>query len=200
MDIQQAVNRLRERQPLPLFVSETWDRDLDFQLREAGVEGLFSGVSIRDPHMAACAVAGLYLWNDNFTMSHNLCQGIRTETGSYWHGLCHRREGHAGEGVERNLWNAKYWFRQVGEHPAFDAVCRSALSVLDTGASGFPWMTRAADALREQRKWAPELFIDWVEQADAQNLPTEAQALLEEIQWREIDLLVDWCSRKAVGE
>lgn len=200
MDIQQAVDRLRERQPLPLFVSQVWDKDLDFRLRDAGVEGLFRGVSVRDPHMAAGAVAGLFLWNDNFTFSHNLCQGIQTQTGSYWHGLCHRREGHQGEGLERNLWNAKYWFRQVGQHPAFDAVYRSALSVLDTGGAELPWIGQASETLRARRSWDPALFIDWVREADAQAIPAEAQEVLQEIQWREIDLLVDWCRRQAVGE
>ena len=153
---------------------------------------------IVDPQAAACAVAGLHLWNDNFTLSHNLCQGIQTQTGSYWHGLCHRREGHQGEGMERNLWNAKYWFRQVGSHPAFDTVYRTALGVLD-GASGFAWSAETADSLRAARKWDPARFIDWVGEANGGALPAQAREVLEEIQWREIDLLVDWCYRQAIG-
>jgi hypothetical protein len=198
MNIQEAVDRLRERPHVPLFTAEIWDKNVDFALREGQVEGLFADAKIVDPHMAACAVAGLHLWNDNFTFSHNLCQGIQTQTGSYWHGLCHRREGHQGEGMERNLWNAKYWFRQVGSHPAFDTVYRTALGVLD-GASGFAWSAETADSLRAARKWDPALFIDWVGEANGEALPTQAREVLEEIQWREIDLLVDWCYRQAIG-
>ena len=105
---------------------------------------------------------------------------------------------HQGEGLEANLRNAKYWFRQTGPHPAFDAVYRSALGVLDRGGSGFPWLVHASDMLRAQKVWRPETFIDWVREADAQTLPTEAQAMLEEMQWREMALVVDWCLEQAV--
>lgn len=200
MTINEAIDRLRQRQVVPLFATGIWDRDLDFALRDAKVEELFHGLEIRDPHMAACAVAGLHLWNDNFTLSHNLCQGINTPTGGYWHGLCHCREGHEGQGLEHNLWNANYWFKQVGTHPAYDAVYRSALHVLDSGGANFPWITEAANTLRSRKGWDPALFIEWVGQADAQTLTTQAQVVLEEIQWREMDLLVDWCIRQAVEQ
>jgi hypothetical protein len=197
MEFQHAVERLRERSPLPLFVTQPWDDELDEALRSAGPEELFPDLSIRDPGMAACALAGLHLWNDNFNAAHNLCQGIKTQTGSYWHGLCHRREGHRGEGLESNLSNARYWFRQTGDHPAFDAVYRSALNVLDNAGSGFRWATEAAGLLRSRRRWDPFALIDWFAQADAQTVSTQTQTLLEEIQWREIDLLVDWCVQQA---
>ncbi|HEU4752193.1 MAG TPA: hypothetical protein VFU47_03715, partial [Armatimonadota bacterium] len=160
MTIQEAVDRLRRRDHLPLFVSEVWDRDLDAALRDAKPEELFPGREIRDPRMAACALAGLHLWNDNFASSHNLSQGLATPTGSYWHGIAHRREGHAGEGLQANLANAKYWFRQVGDHPAFDPVYRAALNALD-GQVGFRWATETQDLLRARRRWDPFAFIDW---------------------------------------
>jgi len=185
---------------MPLFVVRVWDADLDAQLRDAKPEALFPGREIRDPHMAACALAGLHLWNDNFTSSHNLCQGIQTLTGSYWHGLGHRREGHAGEGLQANLSNAKYWFRRTGDHPAFDAVYRSALNVLDAGGTGFRWATEAAGMLRSRRTWDPFAMVDWFGQAEAQTVSGQTQSLLEEIQWREIDLLVDWCVQQALGD
>jgi len=199
MRFDQALERLRERSPVPMFVSDVWDDDLDRRLRSAAVEELFEGLTIRDPHMAACAVAGLHVWNDNFDAGHDLCQAIKTVTGSYWHGICHRREGHRGSGVESNLGNARYWFRQVGDHPAFDGVYHSALRVLDGTGSGFRWATEAAGQLRERRKWDPFALIDWFGQAEAQVLSTQTQVLLEEIQWREMDLLVSWCCAKAVG-
>jgi hypothetical protein len=198
MDFQQAVNRLRERTYVPMFVAEVWDRDLAQALRDTSPEALFPGQTVRDPHMAACAVAGLHLWNDDFDGSHNLCQGIHTPTGSYWHGLGHRREGYRGEGVRSNLNNARYWFRRVGDHPAFDIVYRSALGVLDNAGTGFRWATEAAGQLRAAHRWDPFAMIDWFEQAEAQTISTQSQAVLEEIQWREMDLLVDWCVQQAL--
>jgi len=200
MHIQQAIERLRERTRLPLFAVRVWDDELNVRLQDTDSDRLFEGLTIRDPQMAACVVAGLHLWNDNFSASHNLCQGIDTPTGSYWHGLNHRREGHQGEGLASNLSNAKYWFRRVGDHPAYDVVYRSALSVLDNTGSGFRWATECADLLRSRRRWDPNAMIDWVAQAEARTLSAQSEEILSEIQWREIDLVVDWCLRKATGE
>ena len=199
MTIQDATDRLRERMPVPLFVVEVWDPELDAALRDAKPEELFGAGAIREPQMAAAAIAGLHLWNDNLDAAHNLCQGIKSPTGSYWHGLCHRREGHQGEGLASNLANAKYWFRQTGEHPAFDGIYRSALGVLEEAGVGFRWATEATGMLRSRGKWDPFAIIDWFAQADEQTLSTQSQALLEEIQWREMNFLVDWCAQQALG-
>lgn len=198
MKIQEAINRLRTRTHVPMFANGVWDTDLGRRLRETELDELFDN-PIADAGMAACVLAGLHLWNDDFPASHNLCQGIHTVEGSYWHGLGHRREGHQGEGLDANLRNAKYWFRRVGEHPAYDLVYRSALEVLDTTGSGFRWATEAAATLRSAGHWDPNLLIDWFGQADRGVLSPQTQAILEEIQWREIDLLVDWCQVKALG-
>src|SRR5688500_5858965 len=139
MTLQDAIERLRTRSPVPLFAAGVWDEGLEHALRGADPEELFPDRAVPDARMAACALAGVHLWNDAFETAHNLCQAIKSPTGSYWHALCHRREGHAGEGIESNLRNAKYWFRQAGEHPLFDVVYRSALSVLDNAGSGFRW-------------------------------------------------------------
>jgi hypothetical protein len=200
MRFQEALERLRERTPMPLFVVQVWDQKLDTALRQAEPETLFAGRAIREPKVALAVLSGLHLWNDNFDAAHEICQGIRTATGSYWHGLCHRREGHRGDGLESNLSNAKYWFRQAGEHPAFDVVYRSALNVLDASGSGFRWTTEAGDMLRARGRWDPFAMIDWFGQVEAGTLSAPTAAVLEEIQWREIDLLVDWCVRQALGE
>jgi hypothetical protein len=64
--------------------------------------------------MAACCVAGVWLLHDCLDESHTISQGIDTPSGSFWHGIMHRREG--------DFSNAKYWFRHVGQHPVFDAL------------------------------------------------------------------------------
>lgn len=199
MEIQDAIDRLRERNRMSLFVTEVWDTRLDQALKNARPDDLFGQRQVKDSRMAACAIAGLHLWNDNFNASHNLCQGIDSSTGSYWHGLCHRREGHRGEGLQSNLSNAKYWFRRVGEHPAFDPVYRSTLSVLEQSGTGFRWATEAAGQLHALHHWDAYRIIDWFGQCDSGVLSPQTQALLEEIQWREIDLLVDWCLQQAYG-
>lgn len=200
MIIDDVLSRLRERPHVPMFVADEWDEEQSFALAGAELQTLFgTDRPIVDPQAAACAVAGLHLWNDNWEMAHQLCQAVQTPTGSYWHGLCHRREGHRGEGLQANLSNARYWFRQTGTHPAFDAVYRSALGVLDSTGSGFRWATEAANSLRQRGHWDPNAIIDWFAQADAGTLSPQSQSILEEIQWREMDLLVDWCYQRAIG-
>ena len=58
--------------------------------------------------------SALWLYIDELDRSHRISQGIDTPTGSFWHGIMHRREGDFG--------NSHYWFRNTGEHPAMEAI------------------------------------------------------------------------------
>ncbi len=62
-----------------------------------------------DRNMAEACLAGLWLLHNQLDRSHRLSQEIHTPTGSLWHAIMHRREG--------DYDNAKYWLRQVGDHP-----------------------------------------------------------------------------------
>lgn len=56
-------------------------------------------------------IAALWLYVDELDKSHVVSQAIDTPTGSYWHGIMHRREG--------DFDNSHYWFDRVGkQHPA----------------------------------------------------------------------------------
>lgn len=58
--------------------------------------------------------AGLWLYVDELDHSHRISQGIEDATGSFWHGIMHRREGDFG--------NSHYWFHRVGKHPAMKSI------------------------------------------------------------------------------
>lgn len=191
------LERLRARPGPPLLVEGPPDPEIAAALRGDRPEALFGEGRPLRADMAACVVAGLHLWNDDFDAAHTLCQGIATPTGSYWHGLCHRREGHRGRGLEENLANARYWFRRVGEHPAFAEVYPAAIRALEAAGPGMRWATEAASLLRARGSWDPFAFIDWVGQAEAGILSPPSRKLLEEIQRREMELLIDWCARQA---
>lgn len=53
--------------------------------------------------------AALWLYVDDLDRSHAVSQGIESATGSYWHGIMHRREG--------DFSNSRYWHRRAAGHP-----------------------------------------------------------------------------------
>jgi hypothetical protein len=71
-----------------------------------------------DTQAAACCRAGLWLACDFLDESHAISQEIETASGSYWHGIMHRREPDPD--------NAKYWFRRVRQHPVFRPLAAAA--------------------------------------------------------------------------
>tara|TARA_Y100000588_G_scaffold324034_1_gene356924 strand:- start:479 stop:949 length:471 start_codon:yes stop_codon:yes gene_type:complete len=75
------------------------------------VEGVVGNeaISVNQP-----LVAALWLYIDELDRSHRVSQGIEDQTGSFWHGIMHRREG--------DFSNSHYWFNKVGHHPAMDLI------------------------------------------------------------------------------
>lgn len=200
MTFAELVDRLQSRGEMPLFAGEAWDAAITHDLRDATPASLFPHQRIADAPAAAGAIIGLRIWNDEFEAAHNLAQGLTDATGSYWHGICHRREGHRGSGLESNLGNARHWFRRVGQHPAYDDVYRTALNVLGEAGVGFRWATEARQQLEQRGEWDPAILADWVGEAERGVLSPATIELLEQLQWREIALLTDWCAKTALGE
>lgn len=92
------------------------DRDVQAELERLSVKSAFAHVEggILDRKMAECCLAGVWVLHDFLDESHQISQGIDTASGSFWHGIMHRREG--------DFSNSKYWFRHVGHHPVFDSL------------------------------------------------------------------------------
>ena len=142
---------------------------------------LLSGPAV-DRDMAACLLAGLWLWHDGLDASHEICQAVETPTGSLWHAIVHRREGDFG--------NAKYWYARVGRHPIFDSLGEQARGTV-----------AHADADKALLKlsmgpWNGAAFVDLVQQvheSPSDERHTIAVAL-QQLEWR---VLFDHCTREA---
>jgi hypothetical protein len=107
---------------MPLDKGEP-DSDMLSALDELTVDRAFSHARIVDLDMARCCLSGIWLLHDFLDESHAISQNIATTSGSYWHGIMHRREG--------DFSNAKYWFNRVGEHPVFAELTASEGSIWD---------------------------------------------------------------------
>ena len=132
----------------------------------------FFDASHTPENLRALLRSAALLWHDHLDSSHNISQGIETRDGSWLHGIMHRREPDYG--------NAKYWFRRVGQHPAFPNLAgRAAELMRDHG-----------DSLFDKSEWDPFAFIDECEAAEQGN-DAEVTAVLRQIQAAEFDVLVE---------
>ncbi|CAM3497949.1 hypothetical protein [Marinicrinis lubricantis] len=134
-----------------------------------------------------CVQSGLHLWNESLDLSHTLSQNIDNPTGSYWHGIMHR--------MEQDYPNAGYWFRQVGEHPAFPSLLQSVQSYFRSiSLEHLPVPVKEyAENLKSSTRWDPFRFIQLIELQETTLHHEETDQLLRDLQRIEIVQLLMYC-------
>lgn len=115
---------------------------------------------------------GLWLLAGELHRSHDYSQQIDTPSGSFWHGIMHRREGDYG--------NAKYWFRRAGDHPVIEQLSAYIGSQIDLSTN--PRLKTLTDAQR-----FGNTLVDLCEQA----LPEDVNTL-QQICWWEWQFLFQY--------
>ncbi len=190
--IASIVQKLETREPLPpLAPSEEWDSQLTNRISDISLETLFDGQSIGDSTMGDAVQSGLLIWNDALEASHTISQSIESGTGSYWHGIMHRREP--------DYSNAKYWFRRVGGHSIFPALRECALRLLQAGSAESDSLADYTEAIEGAEEWDAFRFVDWCEAADRdRSTPEAVKAFLQAVQVEEIKLLLHYSYQGAL--
>ena len=155
------------------------NKRLKHKINSISLEKTFLPHQIRDRNFANACLSGIWLHHDFLNESHSISQRIPTITGSFWHGIMHRREG--------DYWNSKYWFRQVEEHPVFSSLQSAILKILEP--SLFPEFQKVS--------WDPFLFVDMVQKYIGTD--SEREEILKEIQQVEWKILFDHCFKEAIG-
>ena len=172
------------------LLRETRLNPLDGGTANAGarerLEGLspdtaFAGKSIVEEAMARASISAIWLYHNFLDESHTLSQKIDTTTGSFLHGIMHRREP--------DFSNANYWFQKVGDHETFPSI-REAAAELASEAGG------AAGTLADE-PWDPFAFVDLCEAGLAGD--SFLDQLCRQVQQKEWEILFDYSYMKATG-
>ena len=188
--IAEVIEKLEAGNPLPTLVpQDAWSPELTDTLASSSLDDLFQGKSVKNTTFGEAIKSGLLLWNDALDESHTISQELGNQTGSYWHGIMHRREP--------DYSNSKYWFGRVGPHPIFPALRERALAILKEIPNPSDALANIAQTIEADGNWDAYQFIDWCQAAE-NGSDADVTRFLQQVQAEEIKLLLAYSYQNAV--
>lgn len=153
----------------------------NFRLNRSDVEYLClnSPAILKTPPNTQHLILSLaFLWHDYLDESHRLAQRIENADGYFAHAIMHRREP--------DYSNSKYWFHQVGKHPAFE-ILSQRVEAFFKGQGG----SSLKPSLLVGGQWDPLAFVDVCEALESREAADSDVASAKAIQAIEIISLVE---------
>ncbi len=188
--IAEIIETLEVGNPLPALVPQLESNaELTKSLQALSTTALFEGQALKDTTFGEAIKSGLLLWNDALDASHTISQELGNPTGSYWHGIMHRREP--------DYSNAKYWFGRVGTHAIFPVLRERAISLLKETPNPSDTLARIAQTLEAEENWDAYQFIDWCQAAQS-DMDSDVTRFLQQVQREEIKLLLAYSYQNAL--
>lgn len=188
--ITEVIEKLEAGNPLPPLVPKsTWSNELTTELLALSIEDLFDGETLKDDIFGKAIKSGLLLWNDALDDSHDISQELSNNTGSYWHGIMHRREP--------DYSNAKYWFGRVGTHPIFPKLRERAIAIAKEVQNPSDTLAQITQTIENDPHWDPYQFIDWCQKIENE-LSSDVTQFLQQVQAEEIKLLLAYSYQNAI--
>ena len=168
---------LSELSPQPLGPGET-SAAKESEIAALDSAALFAdSAKISNADLAECCLSGIWLGFNFLNKSHDLSQNLKSQSGSYWHAIMHRREP--------DYSNSAYWFKRVGDHPLFKDI---AEAIADTVKEASPALQALA------KNFDPYAFNDICEAAYTGNQDTAICEAIQLIEWK---LLFNYCYQGA---
>jgi hypothetical protein len=174
-----TIDRLGNRAGLPpLMPDGPWHPGIDTEIANVSLVWLSAERADGVPS-AAAYLAALHLWNDNLSAAHEIVQSAETPAAMLLHGIVHRREG--------DYDNARYWFRQAGNHPAYHGLQVRVAAYLKSSRPVGGAVGDALEQMAAQGSWNPYLFVSAAAMLEYRTEEREARARLEYVQQLELE-------------
>lgn len=121
--------------------------------------------------------AGL-LYHDHHNEAHDLVEDMTDAEGAVIHAIVHRREP--------DFWNARYWYRRVGDHPIYRSMTGRVVELAGTDAT-----SSVARRLVLSGTLDPLAFVDACESVVRKGAADPVAQFLRRLQHAEFEALLD---------